>query len=141
VPKPDPLSLDDVDALFAASSKPKPKRDTLGDADVDALFAGKTPKQFIVRDTCDNCHLATEPALAFGGDDPFEMPVAAGSPLALDLAVLRHRLKRSEVILCYPCVDALERPVGHSAPAKIVKHTKAPDVGDNERPRLFAVER
>jgi len=113
----------------------------LVDADVDALFAGKAPKSFITRDTCDNCHLSTEPALAFGGDDPFEMPVTTGSSLALDLAVLRHRLKRNEVILCYPCVDALQRPVGHSAPQRIVKRTRQPDVGDNERPRLFAVER
>ena len=136
-------SLDDaaIDALFATSSKPRAKRDALGDADVDALFAGKAPKSFITRDTCDNCHLSTEPALAFGGDDPFEMPVAAGSSLALDLAVLRHRLGRDEIILCYPCVDVLQLPPGRQRPPKIVKHTKAPDLGDNERPRLFAVER
>ena len=135
------LSLDDVDALFANTERVKPQRASLGDADVDALFAGKAPKSFITRDTCDNCHLSTEPALAFGGDDPFEMPVAAGSSLALDLAVLRHRLGRDEIILCYPCVDVLQLPPGRQRPPKIVKHTKAPDLGDNERPRLFAVER
>ena len=141
MPTSKPLDDAAIDALFATSSKPRAKRDALGDADVDALFAGKAPKSFIVRDTCDNCHLSTEPALEFGGDSGFEMPVAAGSPLAMDLAVLRHRLGREAVILCYPCVDALERPPGGARTPKIVQHTKTSDIGDNERPRLFAVER
>jgi hypothetical protein len=139
--KPSALSLVDVDALFANDATARPKREGVAADEVDALFAGKAPKSFLLRETCDNCHLSTEPVLAFGGDDPFEMPVPIGSPLAMDLAVLRNRLQRDEILLCYPCVDALQAPPGGERKPKIVITAKRPDVGDNERPRLFAVER
>lgn len=141
MPTDDALSHAALDALFAATPSTKPKHDSLDAADVDALFAGTAPKTFIVRETCDNCHLSTEPVLAFGGISDFQMPVPAGSSLAMDLAVLRNRLHRDEILLCYPCVDALGEPRGGQRKAKIVNTTKSPDVGDNERPRLFAVER
>lgn len=112
-------------------------RNQLTEDEVNALFSGKAVASFTPRERCDNCAITYDAVLEFGGDLGLEMPVDEGGDLARELSILRDRLHRRRIVLCYSCVDALQTPPGGPRRVVTLRSTRQPNPAGVKTSRLF----